>query len=1360
MRSQYALPARVAKRVNDEAREMADASEMHELIDTIINDNKSNNSANNIRSAPHVAAAVRQMLAASPHDDALTGVGVRNPLEASSRSSMSLALIEDFDLDALLADESSLLQAQLEEEEEYFEDDAYPPDPALANNNNSFPPPPAEPPHKQPPPPPADDDRAIYVEDLPDDDDEDALPIHVAVASDDDELPLSTTALPLPPTPLPPTPAEHHASPVVVADAPPAEPPEEQQPPPPAPTPTVVSAAPLPPQSPRSLAQLPPLPLATSSVLPPPPVPPEADSIRAPPEPESTRPTLSGSFGLNDLDQQVAQRTARAPAAAAASKPPVPSSAPPSKPTATTTAPAAPAAAAAVAPERSRSPGRSKTNNPAKKTKSPSRRGKKERPMCDNCKERKASHRATLVTGQVIKLCAVCTDRARDAKRAAEQKQAALAASSAAPPPTPQAPSPALGSASPNARKRERGMRYLEKVFPSVDRTTLSKALEQHRLDFLAAGEALQREQQASSPPSVPPAPKLFSPAPDVTTPVPPPVPPWDAPPAPTAPPTRLLPNRERRATLREQFLLNDVGAAPHGDRGGEVSRVAELRLRLADEQRVRADQRQLRDAIIAKLERVRAQRARYRDRLDSVSRQVRFMQDDELPQRDIERVKDQKRQLVRKLLELDEKNNKYVGMLRRVDADRARNDAVRTALQDEIAQLTVELERRAADAERAQSAAVPAAASTMGAMSSGRRESLRMAVEQLRTLSTLKVDKDGLVVVPTAAAAAAGMPLPPPRRGPLPPLPANPAHTASAAATAASVTLPRVNSAGGAAPPRAAPADALARGASTGGGSARTAVDSPPPAQLLPSVSMPAMPPPGRPPLANRLPLRVGGSAVVRGAPTRMGGPGSAHLAVNADEQQRRDSQSRPRSNSDADSVAPPVVVVAPRGAHPLAVSVQPTLPPRSLSPSPPPPLPVAPIERIASPPPTMALPQQPQVALPSATRRLAFPTMPALASPFRVHTRPVPVAAGSPPPASSSPPVVPPFAPAAAAVAASPPPASQFGSLGRDGKMASPTPDARFGSLGRADGGASVSPPLSPSTMRRKNAMTRPVATKRLEEIDDEMARLRKDGDAMAALVDFYAKDPNGRAKVERERAKVARQLAALRDERATVLAALGPEVEQHDLNVARQQLQEVEAAIAVRTKAHSGLSVLVQMYANDASRAQGRQNAEDELADITVELDRLEQRRDALQKLVDDIDRSQKARASGAPAAAAAKPAAETPWRLCVTEQGDEYFYNPKSDETSWELPDGVERSQLRAWEPDERPAADDDDDNNATDATLTAQLDAVESAHRNSGEVLRSVGDWTAFWSKSEKAPYYYNERTEVTTWDCPPELVEK
>jgi len=40
------------------------------------------------------------------------------------------------------------------------------------------------------------------------------------------------------------------------------------------------------------------------------------------------------------------------------------------------------------------------------------------------------------------------------------------------------------------------------------------------------------------------------------------------------------------------------------------------------------------------------------------------------------------------------------------------------------------------------------------------------------------------------------------------------------------------------------------------------------------------------------------------------------------------------------------------------------------------------------------------------------------------------------------------------------------------------------------------------------------------------------------------------------------------------------------------------------------------------------------------------------------------------------------------------------------------------------------------------------------------VLRSVGDWTAFWSKSEKAPYYYNERTETTTWDCPPELVDK
>jgi hypothetical protein len=263
-------------------------------------------------------------------------------------------------------------------------------------------------------------------------------------------------------------------------------------------------------------------------------------------------------------------------------------------------------------------------------------------------------------------------------------------------------------------------------------------------------------------------------------------------------------------------------------------------------------------------------------------------------------------------------------------------------------------------------------------------------------------------------------------------------------------------------------------------------------------------------------------------------------------------------------------------------------------------------------------------------------------------------------------------------------------------------------------------TSPTTSPKTRRKEPAiMPRQVALKRLEELDDEMARLRKDGDAMAALVDFYAKDPNGRAKVERERAKVARTLAALRDERATVLAALGPEVEQRDLAVATQQLQEVEAAIAVRTKAHSGLSMLVSMYANDTARAQGRQNAEDELADITVELDRLEQRRDALQKLIADIEQSggggkakpvavaaaSSAAATSAtatasspvksksPSTTAAAPIArESPWRLCVTEDNEEYYFNPSTDETSWELPEGVNRSELRAWEPDEeRPSS---------------------------------------------------------------------
>jgi hypothetical protein len=560
----------------------------------------------------------------------------------------------------------------------------------------------------------------------------------------------------------------------------------------------------------------------------------------------------------------------------------------------------------------------------------------------------------------VIKLCATCTERARDAKRAAEQKQAAVAAAMAASAaPGASATTTLGGSGSPALRKRERGMRYLEKVFPSHDRTVLSSTLEHHSLDFVAAGEALQRQQQQQqqppsqqqSPPSVPP---FIQPPPNATAGVPPPVPPWaDAPPLPLplppgAPPRRALPNRERRATLREQFLLD----AHHDgdDTGDDVGRVAQLRARLAEEQRVRADSRQLRDALVAKLERVKAQRNKLRDKLDSVARQVRWMQDEgALPPRDIERVKDQKRMLVRKLLELDEKHNKYIGMLRRVDADRARNDGVRAALQSEIAQLTDELERRAAEAER-DAARQPAPAQIQ------RRDSLHNAVRQLRALSTLKVDKDGLVVVPSAPVA--GAPLPPPRRGPLPSLPQRPHHSSRRACNAANfggvVVACLPVAARSASPRRRSRAKSLHR-------ICAAVCVARPPTRARRTL---------RPTSTSRISARRGvGRTATLICRWLLASTATACVWLAATCRRRATEACLAASGpivSPPPALSPPPASAA-NARHPSAWQLQAL---RLL------------LWRLFL--------QQPQQQ-PSAARRLAFPTMPALASPFRVHTRPV---------------------------------------------------------------------------------------------------------------------------------------------------------------------------------------------------------------------------------------------------------------------------------------------------------------------------------------------------------------------------------
>ena len=117
-----------------------------------------------------------------------------------------------------------------------------------------------------------------------------------------------------------------------------------------------------------------------------------------------------------------------------------------------------------------------------------------------------------------------------------------------------------------------------------------------------------------------------------------------------------------------------------------EAERITELRLRLAQEQRVRAETRALRADLLAKLDKLKRRRVVERDRVESLVRQVRWLQKENAAARDIDAVRRDKRACVRKLLSLDERERLLVGMLRRTDADRLRSDRARAALTSELA--------------------------------------------------------------------------------------------------------------------------------------------------------------------------------------------------------------------------------------------------------------------------------------------------------------------------------------------------------------------------------------------------------------------------------------------------------------------------------------------------------------------------------------------------------------------------------------------------------------------------------------------------------------------------------------------------
>jgi hypothetical protein len=79
-----------------------------------------------------------------------------------------------------------------------------------------------------------------------------------------------------------------------------------------------------------------------------------------------------------------------------------------------------------------------------------------------------------------------------------------------------------------------------------------------------------------------------------------------------------------------------------------------------------------------------------------------------------------------------------------------------------------------------------------------------------------------------------------------------------------------------------------------------------------------------------------------------------------------------------------------------------------------------------------------------------------------------------------------------------------------------------------------------------------------------------------------------------------------------------------------------------------------------------------------------------------------------------------AAKTDWYVCFTEDGDEYYYNPSTDETSWELPPGAHRTLMNMWDAPSNPNdmnvedGGDGDDGAATTVQASAAAAAASAA----------------------------------------------
>ncbi len=129
------------------------------------------------------------------------------------------------------------------------------------------------------------------------------------------------------------------------------------------------------------------------------------------------------------------------------------------------------------------------------------------------------------------------------------------------------------------------------------------------------------------------------------------------------------------------------------------------------------------------------------------------------------------------------------------------------------------------------------------------------------------------------------------------------------------------------------------------------------------------------------------------------------------------------------------------------------------------------------------------------------------------------------------------------------------------------------------------------------------------------------------------------------------------------------------------------------------------------------------------------------------------------------ASSPPTLPHPWQSFQDPQGDTYYYNPDTGETSWELPEHVAtqaytygaQAQVYAQEPMYSP-----EETYAEEQAYEEQA-YQEQAYEEQGDLPPVVGSheqathlphpWQAF-QDDQGDTYYYNPDTEETSWDYP------